>query len=136
MILLKNKADVEMFYKTNVINERMKEYLEKFFADLQEELDTIAPDTYSVEDAGMAIVLEPNDNVRDLSNIGLAYLENGLLSSSPEWMEKVVIDGTEYYRFLILYNDAFGAIFYSPVGVFDEEIEGWFNEQLAESEAS
>jgi hypothetical protein len=44
----------------------------------------------------------------------------------------MTLDEVEYYRFLVLYNDSFGVVFFSAVGAFDHEVEEWLAMKLEE----
>lgn len=135
MILIKNQDDVRSMEEKQLIRVGMAKHLMKFFDDLQEELDFLSPNTYKVEDSGQVVILDKEDNVRDLSEIGLNRGDQGLLGCIPEWFETVTLDNIEYYRFLVLYNDSFGVIFYSAVGTFDIEVETWLQNKQKEYSA-
>ncbi len=135
MILIKNQDDVRSMEEKQLIRVGMAKHLMKFFDDLQEELDFLSPNTYKVEDSGQVVILDKEDNVRDLSEIGLNRGDQGLLGCIPEWFETVTLDNIEYYRFLVLYNDSFGVIFYSAVGTFDIEVETWLKNKQKEYSA-
>ena len=135
MILIKNQDDVRSMEEKQLIRVGMAKHLMKFFDDLQEELDFLSPNTYKVEDSGQVVILDKGDNVRDLSEIGLNRGDQGLLGCIPEWFETVTLDNIEYYRFLVLYNDSFGVIFYSAIGTFDFEVETWLQNKQKEYSA-
>ena len=135
MLVFKNQDDVRLQEAKGSIRSGMGRHLMKFFDDLQEELELISPNTYKVEDNGHAVILDKGDNVRDLSDIGLNRGDQGLLGCIPEWFETVTLDDIEYYRFLVLYNDSFGVIFYSAVGTFDIEVETWLQNKQKEYSA-
>ena len=118
--------------QAGALGPRFEQHLAEFFTDLQSDLDELSPDTYTTEETGHVILLELGDNVRDLSVIGLSQKDRGLLGSIPEWMDLVELDGTRYYRFLILYNDSFGVIFYSAEDSFDAEVETWLQGKFLE----
>ena len=75
-----------------------------------------------MEDCGCVVILEPGDNDRELSHIGL-YRENGLLGCKTEWFEIVSFEGAQNYCFLELLNDAYGVIFYTAVPINDKQME-------------
>lgn len=135
MILIKNQDDVRSMEEKQLIRVGMAKHLMKFFDDLQEELDFLSPNTYKVEDNGHAVILDKGDNVRDLSDTGLNRGDQGLLGCIPEWFEAVTLDGIDYHRFLVLYNDSFGVIFYSAIGIFDDEVETWLQNKQKEYSA-
>lgn len=130
MRIIKSIDDVYVMSQAKAISPEFSKHLIKFFDDLQADLDDPEPDVYSIEECGHVIILESGDNVRDLSTIGLNRGDLGLLGCIPEWFEIVILDDIEYYRFLVLYNDAFGVIFYSAVGSHDVEVEQWLEQNL------
>src|SRR5690554_6258351 len=128
--IIKNKRDAEILTGAGVLADEFTNHLNKFFDDLQADLDDMEPETYTVEDCGYIVILEAGDNVRDLSNVGLNQEDEGILGCIPEWFETVELDGIRYYRFLVLYNDSFGVIFYSAIGSQDAEVEQWLEQKL------
>ena len=132
MRVMKNQDDVGLMLKAEAITPGFAKHLTKFFDELQADLEELSPNTYSLEETGYVVLLEAGDNVRDLSEIGLNHKEQGILSCIPEWFETINLDEVEYYRFLVLYNDSSGVIFYSAVGAFDAEVEKWMRSKLEE----
>lgn len=114
------------------IQDEMASHLIEFFTKLQEDLDRLSPGTYKVEDSGHVVIFEDKDDVRNLSDIGLNHEDQGILGCIPEWFETIELDGIKYYRFLVLYNDSFGVIFYSAIGIFEYEVEEWMAARLKE----
>ena len=132
MRVIKNQDDVRLMAQAKAINPQFAEHLIQFFDELQADLEDMSPNTYRLEDTGHVVLLEAGDNVRDLREMGLNHQEQGILGCIPEWFETITLDGVEYYRFLVLYNDSFGVIFYSAVGAFDHEVEAWLAMKLEE----
>lgn len=130
MIVIKNKQDLG---EAKELTKDFVDHLNNFFDNLQAELDDPEPGVYSTEECGHVIILEAGDNVRDLSAIGLNREDSGLLGCIPEWFETVTLADIEYYRFLVLYNDSFGVIFYSAVGSHDVEVEQWLESKLKDN---
>ena len=132
MRVIKNQDDVRLMAQAKAINPQFAEHLIQFFDELQADLEDMSPNTYRLEDTGHVVLLEAGDNVRDLREMGLNHQEQGILGCIPEWFETMTLDGVEYYRFLVLYNDSFGVVFFSAVGAFDHEIEAWLSAKLEE----
>ena len=132
MRVIKNQDDVRLLKEAKAISQPFAKHLTKFFDDLQADLEDMSPNTYRLEDTGHVVLLEAGDNVRDLKEIGLNHQEQGILGCIPEWFETMILDGVEYYRFLVLYNDSFGVVFFSAVGAFDHEVEAWLAMKLEE----
>lgn len=129
--MIKNQRDVSRYQRCKVLGQEFAEHVKAYLRYLQDELDAIEPGEYSVEDTGFIVVLEAGDDVRDLSNVGLNPEDQGLLGTTPEWIEKVELDGTEYYRFLVIYTDSFAVTFYSAVGNHDGEVEAWLEARMS-----
>ena len=132
MRVIKNQDDVRLLKEAKAISQPFAKHLTKFFDDLQADLEDMSPNTYRLEDTGHVVLLEAGDNVRDLKEIGLNHQDQGILGCIPEWFETITLDEVAYYRFLVLYNDSFGVIFYSAVGAFDDEVEAWLAAKLEE----
>ncbi len=132
MRVIKNQDDVLLLKEAKAISQPFAKHLTKFFDDLQADLEDMSPNTYRLEDTGHVVLLEAGDNVRDLKEIGLNHQDQGILGCIPEWFETMTLDGVEYYRFLVLYNDSFGVVFFSAVGSFDHEVEAWLVMKLEE----
>jgi hypothetical protein len=132
MRVIKNQDDVRLLKEAKAISQPFAKHLTKFFDDLQADLEDMSPNTYRLEDTGHVILLEAGDNVRDLKEIGLNHQDQGILGCIPEWFETMTLDDVEYYRFLVLYNDSFGVVFFSAVGAFDHEVEAWLEMKLEE----
>ena len=132
MRVIKNQDDVRLLKEAKAISQPFAKHLTKFFDDLQADLEDMSPNTYRLEDTGHVVLLEAGDNVRDLREMGLNHQDEGILGCIPEWFETMTLDGVEYYRFLVLYNDSFGVVFFSAVGAFDHEVEAWLAAKLEE----
>jgi len=86
--------------------------------------------TFSLENYGYIVVLQPEDNVRDLSEIGLPPASAGLIDVAPEFVIKdTLVDGTYVYRIGILFNNEWMLELFSIAGQFDEEVETWLASQ-------
>ena len=132
MRVIKNQDDVRLMAQAKAIRPQFAEHLIQFFDELQADLEDMSPNTYRLEDTGHVVLLEAGDNVRDLREMGLNHQDEGILGCIPEWFETMTLDGVEYYRFLVLYNDSFGVVFFSAVGAFDHEVEAWLAAKLEE----
>jgi hypothetical protein len=130
--VIKNQDDVRLMAQAKAIGPQFAKHLTKFFDDLEAELEDMSPNTYRLEDTGHVVLLEAGDNVRDLRELGLNHQDEGLIGCIPEWFETMTIDDVEYYRFLVLYNDSFGVVFFNAIGAFDHEVEAWLAAKLEE----
>ena len=132
MRVIKNQDDVRLMAQAKAIGPQFAKHLTKFFDDLEAELEDMSPNTYRLEDTGHVVLLEAGDNVRDLREMGLNHQDEGILGCIPEWFETITLDDVEYYRFLVLYNDSFGVVFFSAIGAFDHEVEAWLAGKIEE----
>ena len=131
MRVVKSKEDISLLLRASPLGSEIAKNLENIMDHMHADLDDLNPGAYKMEDCGYVVILEPGAKVRELSHIGL-YRENGLLGCLPEWFDLVSLDGTQYYCFLELLDDAFGVIFYTAVGIHDEEVEVWLQAKLHE----
>jgi len=109
----------------------LQAHLEEYLLALREALE---PETelgqFSLARHGYIVILEQEDDVRDLREVGLNPGDQGLLGCCPEWVEQVALaDGRIIYRVGVMYDNDYVMIFYSWLGQFDEEVEGWLADQ-------
>ncbi|MBO8142011.1 MAG: hypothetical protein H0Z37_07525 [Firmicutes bacterium] len=104
----------------------MLNYLIQEFYQLEEALrDPNDATPFDPYDHGYIVLLEPGDNVRDRREVGLHRMDEGLLGSLAEYVERVRLeDGIELYRVGVLYNNDYMMFFYT-VGSHDEEVDAW-----------
>ena len=124
MIKIENIQDVQALASVKKIGPEFAYHLVRFFDDLAKELDEFSPGS-SVEDHGFVVLLEPGNPVIDLAKVGINLDADGVLGCNPESIEKITLDGNEYYRLLELYNDSYRVLFFSKVGIHDSEVEAW-----------
>ena len=110
-------------------------HLEKYFYQLFEALsDNESPEEFSLEHHGYFVVLDVNDNLRDLCTVGLNHENEGLLGSRSEYVEILKLDdGNEWYKVAILYDNAYMMFFYLQPKDFDDEVQQWL-ENLVDEE--
>ncbi|MGI6558077.1 MAG: hypothetical protein ACOX20_03670 [Limnochordia bacterium] len=127
MRTIKTKEDLQVLERARVLPQPVFNYLSQQFHQLEEALhdpNDVSP--FDLYDHGYIVLLEPGDNVRDLREVGLHCMHEGLLGSLAEYVERVRLeDGTELYRVGVLYNNDYMMFFYSVVGSHDEEVEAW-----------
>lgn len=131
MKVIQTQEDFDQLKRDGLLEPEMAEHLTQFITSLQAVLDEMSPNTYDLGDAGSIVILEKGDDVRNLTEIGLGQ---GLMEFIPEWFQVVALDGIAYYRFLILLGDSFGIVFFSPIGIYDNEVETWFVDRLVEEQ--
>ena len=128
---IRRQEDVGRLRRAKVLGPELAQHLTRYLNDIQAQLDDMSPGTYTMEDVGQIVLLEKGDNARDLTELRLSL---GLMDFVPEWFEVVALDGINYYCFLVMLGDSFGIVFYSPIGVHDEEVEEWLVARLRDEE--
>jgi len=85
---------------------------------------------YDPDNDGYAVILEPCDDIHDLSNVGLNPKDGGLLGAIPELI-KEIITGTEiWYKVGILYNNQCLMTFYITPELIDNELIKWLQRNI------
>src|SRR5690606_24934418 len=127
MRTIKTEEDLQVLERAQVLPQPLFAYLTREFHRLQQALSDADDDApFDLYDHGYMVLLEPGDNVRDLREVGLHRMHEGLLGSLAEYVERVRLEGgTELYRVGVLYNNEYMMFFYSVVGSHDEEVEAW-----------
>jgi hypothetical protein len=133
MRAIKTMADVRCLQEAQVFSPSFLSYLEEEFLGLKEAFDFDGLDeAFTLDTYGYMVVLEKGDNLRDLSVVGLSREEGGLLSSLPEFVEKVERNGECWYKVVVIYTNEYGMAFYVPaVAILDDtEIQNWLEEHV------
>lgn len=126
MRTIKTRQDLKALEEANALPESLLKYFQDEFQMFQEALCGLVDQTFDLYVHGYIVLLEPGDNVRDLREVGLNWVDRGLLGSLPEYVHRMTLDdGTEVYRIGVLYDNDFMMLFYSIVGSHDDEVEAW-----------
>lgn len=131
MIRIKTRNDIEKLEKDRIFSidymEEIRTRLRDAYENLKEEGQTI--DELNLEEQGEIIILQKDDDVRNLEEIGLDPDEGGLLGCYPEWVERLQLGDIEVYYLCIVNNNSNAVIIYSEVGIHDEEVERWLADE-------
>lgn len=135
MIEIKKMEDInKLKKKKGVYSDEFIDYMEGYFYELwQEFAEGERLQDYSLEDCGYIVVLEKEDDLEDLSEVGLNKEDRGLIGVIPEWIElKELKDGSKFYHIEIVYNNEFVMIFYISKSITDKEkaITRWIHNNL------
>lgn len=84
---------------------------------------------FSLQKHGYIVILEPGDNLYDLSIVGLSQEDAGLLGSRPEYVEAIVLDGLTLYEIVVMYTDDYLITFFTVAGWHDDTIENWLSQE-------
>lgn len=92
-----------------------RKYVESRYFELERELleveDVDAAESFNLKDYGYLVILEKNDNLRDLNEIGLNKQDSGIFGAIAETTERFRLDGLFYLELCIIYNNSFMMIF-------------------------
>jgi hypothetical protein len=67
---------------------------------------------FSLIEHGYIVLLEKDDNLRDLREVGLCPMKNGLYGTNPEFIETHDIGGKRYFKINVLYTNDYMMQFY------------------------
>lgn len=87
MRTIKTKEDLQVLERARVLPQPVFNYLSQQFHQLEEALhdpNDVSP--FDLYDHGYIVLLEPGDNVRDLREVGLHCMHEGLLGSLAEYV--------------------------------------------------
>ncbi|WP_172254926.1 hypothetical protein [Saccharibacillus deserti] len=86
---------------------------------------------FTLDHYGPIIILEPGDNLHDLSFVSLSRENGGLLGCTPEYVQAIELPdqtGTAY-MIGVAYNDSYMTTFFTMAGSHDETIEKWLRQK-------
>lgn len=90
-----------------------------YFQELHESLESDESlEDFSLEDSGYFVVLEPQDDIRKLEDVGLSDEDHGLIGAVPEMVDLIELEEDAYYRIGILCNNEYMQLFFSRVGQY------------------
>lgn len=134
MRIINTLADITLLEKTNTLPQDYLNLIRQHFKDLMDfNCDGETEEEFTLEQCGPIIVLEPGDNVKDLSIVGLNSREKGLLGTVPETVEQIDLDGSLIWKVLIVYNDSYVPTFFLRSGAFGEEVEEFLTKEMEAS---
>lgn len=131
MRTIKTIADLRYLQHATAFPYSFLSYLEEEFRGLKEAFDFDGlEEDFTLDMYGFMVVLEKGDNLRDLSVVGLHRENSGLLGSLPEFVEKIELESTLWYKVVVIYTNEYGMVFYVPNEAVadDEEIQKWLEE--------
>ena len=128
MIEIKTLDDINEVRKNKTLASELLDYLEGYLKQLNKTLEPETEvDKFSLEEHGHFVILEEDDEIEKLKEVGLT---EGLLGSFLEQVEKLNL-GKEYYKINILYNNEYMMIFYVPSKGLDEKVKRFLEKELA-----
>jgi hypothetical protein len=125
MVIVINKLeDIEKIELSEDIPKDYKDEIKRKFIEVYDNISPVESiDEFSLEEYGQIVVLEPSDDIRNLSDIGLD--DGGLMECYPEWIEYKMLDQTEVYYICIVRNNENAVVIYTRKDIFDDEVETW-----------
>ena len=128
MIEIKTLDDIKEVRRKDIIESDLLDYLEKYLHQLNKALEPeIAVDKFSLQEHGYFVILEENDEIDILKQVGLT---EGLLNSWPEYVERLNLNN-EYYQVAVLYTNEYMMFFYVPSENIDKEVKEFLEKELA-----
>ena len=130
MIIIEKFEDVEKLKEEKQLSKDYLKELKERFTEIYENIPTgKSLKEFSLEEYGGIVVLQKDDDVRNLEDIGFSPEDDGLLGSYPEWVECLDLGETKVYFICIVRNNENAIVIYSQVGMYDEEVENWLKEE-------
>lgn len=125
MVIVINKLeDIEKIELSEDIPKDYKDEIKRKFIEVYDNISPVESICeFSLEEYGQIVVLEPSDDIRNLSDIGLD--DGGLMECYPEWIEYKMLDKTEVYYICIVRNNENAVVIYTRKDMFDDEVEIW-----------
>jgi hypothetical protein len=97
-----------------------------FFSICALELSNNEDDIFNLDLHGSIILLEPSDDLHNLSYAGLHG--DDLFTRTFEFVEIFELQDIEAYRMVVMLDNDFLVTFFAIVGTLDGEAEQWLNE--------
>lgn len=114
---------------SSTLNPPVLSLIERYFSQLKEMHGDTEDTLFSLQKHGYIVILEPGDNLYDLSIVGLNPEDAGLLGSSPEYVEAINLNGLTLYKIVVLYTDDYLMTFFTLAGWHDDVIERWLRQE-------
>lgn len=132
MKIIQTQQDIDSLYSANLFPALLPHIQQQFnhlYMTLNRENDTF----FSLDHHGAIIILEPSDNLYDLSFVGLSREDGGLLGCTPEYVQIIDLPevGSTAYMIGVGYNNDYLTTFYLISGSHDEGIEQWLQHEAS-----
>ncbi|MBT2289498.1 hypothetical protein J7E73_10210 [Paenibacillus albidus] len=114
---------------SSILNPPFLSHIENYFSQLKEMHSDTEDTLFSLQKHGYIVILEPGDNLYDLSIVGLNPEDAGLLGSSPEYVEAINLNGLTLYKIVVMYTDDYLMTFFTLAGWHDDIIERWLRQE-------
>jgi hypothetical protein len=127
MKAVKRMADIVRLQEKGEQSEAYLKFLEEYFLQLYESFgEGEGLDKFSLEHDRAIVILDSNDNLKDLRVVGLSQKDGGLYGTFPEYIEKeTLVDGKQLWKVGVFHDNGSMQIFFSQIGELDKEAEAW-----------
>ncbi len=131
MRILQTLEDIRCLAKAKTYPKPLTDYLEQNFYELHNAFCAKElPEAFTLADIGPLIILEPGDNLDDLSVIGLNSQDGGLTGAGPEFIDRLDLPGLEVYKAVIVYNNDYRVTIFLLPQIRDEKVRAWIADNL------
>jgi hypothetical protein len=129
MRIIKTIKDIKLLRELSTVQVEIIEEIELHFKNIYSNLGEGIPiEDFSLVDTGIIVLLEPGDNVTDLSEIGLNPDDNGIIGAIPEWIDEQELSDCTLITACILCNNEYALSIFFESGKFGGEVENWISE--------
>lgn len=133
MRIIKKLYDIELLKKGQAVSKDILEEMEEHFKNIYRNLgesEGIQIEEFSLKDCGIMVYLEAGDNIFDLEEIGLNPEDDGLLGSTPEWVDEQVLEDCKLITVCILANNEYALSIFFRSDAFSSEFEAWLSDYI------
>ncbi|MCM0648424.1 hypothetical protein NBE98_08560 [Clostridium swellfunianum] len=133
MRIIKKLQDIELLKEKQVMSKEVLEELEEHFKNIYRNLglpEGTDIEEFSLKECGIMVYLEAGDNITDLEEIGLSPEDDGLLGSTPEWVDEQILDSCTLVTVCILYNNECALSIFFRKEDFKNELEEWVSDYI------
>ncbi|WP_342563626.1 hypothetical protein NST84_29905 [Paenibacillus sp. FSL R7-0345] len=128
MRIIQTQQDLTSLHSSS-LTPPLLSHIERYFNQLKEMHGDTEDTVFSLQKHGYIVILEPGDNLYDLSIVGLNRENAGLLGSRPEYVEAIGLNGLMLYKIVVMYTDEYLMTFFTLAGWHDEAIESWLRQE-------
>lgn len=128
MRIIQTQQDLNSLRSAN-LSPPLLAHIEHYFSQLKEMHGDTEDTLFSLQKHGYIVILEPGDNLYDLSIVGLNREDAGLLGSKPEYVEAIDLEGLTLYKIVVMYTDDYLMTFFTLAGWHDDVIERWLRQE-------
>jgi hypothetical protein len=117
MIEIFDRKSLSEFMARKKFSVKFCQHIASRFGELERTLcdvEDIAAGSQDLKEYGYIVVLQREDNFRDLSEVGLNPEDCGLLGAIPETIEKFGNGTSAFYEICVIYNNSYMMIFMLP----------------------